>query len=409
VLVEFIIVILSFLVFRLANENMDEVGFSEYNLARRGIALFQPLLMLGLGVAVPRYISIYIHRNSLLPAAIGLLLFAAVLMGVVFLSWKAFFAELLFGGSNYQDYIFPLFLLIFGYCYHAVLFGFLRGKLSYMLSNFMQLIHIGAWPVLSVIFYKNVLNLLYFNSIALLITCALFTGIIFYKYHLETTVKKLIFDIGTLTKYGLPRVLGDFALLVMLTAPTFIILNIKDDMLISGDIAYSLTLLNFIGAAFSPFGIILLPEIGIFLRDKKFTAIKRRFRIFFISALVLNLIGFIIYYSFTAEILKLLLGKQYRESIIHISQLILLSSFGYTAYIVLRNFLDALKVRALNSINLVLTLIIYFLLICFCFYIDAEISYYLIAFALVLSMLGLLTFVQTYKAVKELNSNSNQV
>jgi len=59
---EIFILILSFVIFRIANERMSDISFSEYTLSRRNISFLQPLLMIGLGVAVPRYVSIYLKE-----------------------------------------------------------------------------------------------------------------------------------------------------------------------------------------------------------------------------------------------------------------------------------------------------------------------------------------------------------
>ena len=345
---ELSILVLSFLVYRLASETMTEFGFSEYTLSRRTVSLLQPLLMMGLGVAVPRYISYYPKRESILVTSILLLLFAAIFIFSILLINQNFFAKVFFGDTVYSDYLFPLFLLLLGYCLHALVFGFLRGKHSVYMPNIIQFINIGLLPIAVILFFSTVKEILFVNG-SILIFNSLSLAL-FYKLKNKISLNKKTFysDSITLLKYGLPRILGDFSLLFLITMPTYLILYIQKDMLVSGDVAYSLTLLNLVGAAFGPLGLILVPEISNYMNKQEYAEIKKRFYNFMFIALGITLIGFVTYWTLSETILKLLLGEDYRENINTVSRLILKASFGYALYIVLRNFLDAIRVKALN-------------------------------------------------------------
>lgn len=401
--VEFIVLILGFLVYRIASENMSELGFSEYTLSRRSIAFLQPLLMIGLGVAVPRYVSIYTRRNTILSSSMILLLAASIILSIAMLFNQEYFAILFFGDIKYIVYIFPLILLLIANCFHAILYGFLRGKRHIYSSNIIQLINKAILPLLVVIYTSNIYELLYINSIVLIVNCIIITLIIIRYNPISLKIKKFIVDSRVLLKYGLPRVLGDFSLLALLTAPTYLILYFQNNILISGDVAYSITLLNLIGAAFGPLGLVLLPEIAHFMQFKQHHLIQKRFYAFIVLSMILTVFGYVIYYLFSEQILNLLLGEEYRKSIEDLSITILLGSFGYTMYIVLRSFLDAIKVKATNAFNLIISLFIYIVLTYFNYTYDASVNEYLYSFVISINLLGVLTFIQTYRAIKKLN------
>ena len=152
---EFLILLLGFIIFRIANEQMSELGFSEYTLSRRNISFLQPLLMIGLGVAVPRYISIYPKRNSLLPASLFMMLSVSIFTLIVLTTWSEEISTLFFGDEGYRSYILPMGLLLVGYGFHAIVYGFLRGKQEVYFSNLIQLLNIGILPVIVLIFIQD--------------------------------------------------------------------------------------------------------------------------------------------------------------------------------------------------------------------------------------------------------------
>jgi hypothetical protein len=399
---EIFILFLSFVIFRIANERMTDISFSEYTLSRRNISFLQPLLMIGLGVAVPRYVSIHPKRDSFLPASLILMAIVSFLFLIGMAFGSRFFSMLFFGDRSYQAYILPLCILLIGYGFHAILYGYLRGKKEVYFSNLIQLVNIGFLPISVLLFTQSVQLLLWLNGLFLLVSCVIFGLIIFMQRQINMGFHSLQEDAKLMLKFGLPRILGDFALLAMLTFPTYIVLSLQKNVVAGGDVAYSITLLNLVGAAFGPLSLVLLPEIGGFLTDKRFDLIKKRFYIFVFSSILLTLIGYLTFYFFHELILNLLLGENHRSEIFEIAKIILLGSFGYVIYIILRSFLDAIHVKAKNATNLLISLAIYILMAVYGSTMNVELNTYIYYFVIALNVLGLLTFVKTYQTIKNL-------
>lgn len=381
---------------------MSELGFSEYTLARRNISFLQPLLMVGLGVAVPRYISIFPQRNSFLATGLLMMVGISFLFLLILSAGAPFFSNLFFGDKQYQSFIFPMALLLAGYGFHAVLYGFLRGKKEVYISNLVQLVNIGILPVLVLLYTDDVQTLLYVNSLVLLFNCIVFSILAIRKFQLKIDFPAWKEDILLLLKYGLPRVLGDFALLALLTFPTYIVLSTQNDVLIGGDIAYSITLFNLVGAAFGPLSLVLLPEIAGFLAENRIDLIKKRFYVFVVASLGLTCIGYFFFYFFNDFILSILLGDNYRSELVDIATVVLLGSFGYVLYIVLRSFLDAIHVKAKNATNLLISLIVYLILVWYGFAQHVSPQNYLYYFVFAVNLLGFLTFIKTYFTLKNM-------
>jgi O-antigen/teichoic acid export membrane protein len=400
--IEFLILLLGFVVFRIANEKMTDIGFSEYTLSRRNISFLQPLLMVGLGVAVPRFVSIYPHRNTFLPSSLLLMGIISCFFLLISVSSDQTLAHIFFGDSSYESYILPIVLLLSGYGFHAIIYGFLRGKREVYFSNLIQLFNIGVIPLIVLLYTQDVKSLLYMNSILLYINILIFTVFIFKKRKIYLDKAAFKEDIIVLLKYGLPRVLGDVALLALLTFPTYIVLNFQKDLILAGDVAYSITLFNLVGAVFGPLCLVLLPEIAGFMSEKRIDLIQKRFNVFVVGSLLLTFLGYLFFFIFHEFILTILLGKNHRKELFGIASVVLTGSFGYVLYIVLRSFLDAIHVKAKNATNLLISLGVYVVLTVFGYFNAVSITTYLYFFAISVTLLGILTWIKTYITLKEM-------
>jgi O-antigen/teichoic acid export membrane protein len=399
---EITIMCLSFLIFRIANQQLSEFGFSEYNVFRRTTSLLLPLLMIGLGVAIPRFISLEKNRNSLfLTGIIWIFISSIILISILFFGVD-FFSKLFFGSISYKLHIISIGFLLMNFGFHSCIYGYLRGKLNVYFSNFIQLLNTGIIPLFVFFISSNILEIIVYNVLFLFCSCLIFTLVLIKKHKIKLKINYFKEDSKILLNYGLPRVIGDFSLLAILSLPTYIILKIENNLLIAGDVAYGITLLNLAGAIFSPLSLVLLPEISTFLIEKNIKSIVKRFKIFIILSLSLTLIGYFVFYFLSEFVLLILLGKGYHNSIGSFSKIILMGSFGYVLYIVLRSFLDAIHVKATNSLNLLIVLCFNVLLVYVGIINQIQMEYYLFTFVVSLSLLGLLSLIKTYKAIKKI-------
>src|SRR4051812_4974560 len=60
---EFAVLISGILVYKLAAGSFGKDGFNEYSICRRTLSFIQPLLIMGFGVGLPRYIAIAAANN----------------------------------------------------------------------------------------------------------------------------------------------------------------------------------------------------------------------------------------------------------------------------------------------------------------------------------------------------------
>ncbi len=396
---EFLILFLGIIVYKIVNERFNNTQFTEYNLFRRSSSLFQPLIMCGLGVSIPKFTSKYLNRNSLLIVGFFILFIVVSLFGSVFLIFHEFFSVLLFGNKIYSNLIFLLVLMLFGAGFHSIVYGYLRGKFLYGYANIFQLFNIGLVPVLTLFVYKDISNVFFLNSIIWIISSVIvfIFLVLFYKPKINKVVIK--HDLIKLLYFGLPRIPGDFALLILISLPSFIVLHIYNDFKLAGFVAFSTTMLNLVGAAFGPIGLILLPETNRLIKNKEIDKLKKITRKILIITTVLIFIGLVIFSLFPSFFLDLLVSET-DVKLISACKIMLLGGFGYALYLNLRSILDAFYFKPVNSVNLLKTLFFLILMVLITWYFNLSFEYLLYSFSISMSLLGLLTYYKVISILK---------
>ena len=396
---EFLILFLGVVVYKIVNERFNNIQFTEYNLFRRSSSLFQPLIMCGLGVSIPKFTSKYINRNSFLIVGNIILFLVMLLIGSIFLIFHDFFSILLFGDKIYYNLIFILVLMLFGAGLHSIIYGFLRGKFLYGYANAFQLFNIGLVPVLTLFVCHDISNVFYLNAIIWIFSSLTIFIYLIIKYKPKLNKIILKHDFIKLLYFGLPRIPGDFSLLILISLPSFIVLHIYSDFKLAGFVAFSTTMLNLVGAAFGPIGLILLPETNRLIKNKEIDKLKLITRKILIVTMLFIFIGLVVFSIFPSFFLDLLVSET-DPKLITSCKLMLLGSFGYALYLNLRSILDAFYFKPVNSVNLLKTLFCLILLVLLTWSINLSFEYLLYSFSISMTLLGVLTYYKVISILK---------
>jgi len=398
-LTEFVIIFLGILVYKLVSVKFKEVQFTEYNLFRRSMSLLLPLIMCGLGVSVPRFISKNSARNSILSVGMFIVSIVMIFIGTIMYINKGYFSFLFFGSNKYSFYIPVLVLMILGAGYHAIVYGFLRGKFQYGWANIIQFINIGLAPVVSVYFSDSIYEVLKINTIIWLVTSILAFVFLIRKNKQFLTFIKMKHDLIRLFYYGLPRVPGDFALLLLISIPSFIVLHIYDDFILSGYVAFSTTLLNLVGASFGPIGLILLPETNKLIKKKEFEKLSHILKRVVKFSIIIAFTGVLIFYLFSNFFLDVLISDS-TPLLIKTSRLMMSGGIGYAVFLNLRSVLDAYYFKPVNSYNMLKSLLLLMILVLIIKLLNLPFEYLMISYSVSMSFLGFITYIQVKKIIK---------
>lgn len=353
---EFSVLVSGILVYKLAASLFGNMGFSEYALSRRAVSFIQPALLLGLGVGIPRYIAYSandkIKSDSYFLAGFLVLLVASAAFFILFNLNSKTVSFLIFGSNGYAFLVYPISLMLFGLVLHALTYSYFRGHMMMIKANILQIINMGVIPLIVFYISDTVSALLYYTGMLWIIVSCIFLFLVFRK--IRVSFSKLFERTEELFIYGIQRVPGDFGLAGLLSLPAFFtshIGSVKE----AGYVSFGVSLLNMIGAAFAPIGIILLPKASQLIASKSWDILERYTKNILKISVFLTASGVILFEVFAKDILALYLGKELSD-IVFIVRILIISAVGYNIYIATRSIIDAIYVKAINTRNIILSL-----------------------------------------------------
>lgn len=402
---EFFILISSILVYKLAANFLGKDGFSEYALSRRAISFIQPVLLVGLGVGIPRFIAYadasLSDKNSDSYFISGLTIASVITFIFMFFVnlFKNQFAFIFFGNHLYGYLVFPMSLMIFGLVFHSICYSYFRGKLMMIRANFIQMINIGIIPIFIFLFFgKTVSQVLIFTGIIWSFTSLVFIISILSHIKFEK-INMLISCTKELLVYGIQRVPGDLGLAAFLLLPATITAHVEG-VRKAGYVAFGVSLLNMISSVFAPISLIFLPQSSHLIANEKISLLKHYTFLILKISLGLTSVGLIIFEIFANQIIKIYLGNAFSEIVV-IGRIILIGSLGYVIYIVMRSIIDAYYVKAINSKNILISFLIYLILALLVLLTIRSYLYLTISFVIALFILGGLTLWDVKRIFRE--------
>jgi O-antigen/teichoic acid export membrane protein len=385
------------LVYRLAANILGKEGFSEYALVRRTISFLLPALILGMGVAIPRYIgysySNFKKANTYFIAGFIILFFVILIFSLLINLFQKNFAFLFFGDSKYYYLIFPINIMLIGLIFHSVCYGYFRGNLSMIKANFLQLINMGIVPFLVFFLENNLKEIILLNGLIIILVSFIFLTMILKNITFERN--EIYTNLKELMAYGIQRVPGDFGLSGLFSLPSTITAHISG-VTIAGYVAFGTSLLNMVGAGFAPLGLILLPKASQLVANKDFKILKTYIIKILKITFILTVLGIVFFEIFADKIILIYLGTLNYDLLI-ITRIIIIASIGYTIYVVMRSIIDAYYVKAMNTKNIFISLM-FFLTVSFgTFLVEKSYIFIVINFAVSIILLGILTLIDIRK------------
>lgn len=402
---EFTVLIAGILVYKLAANIPEANGFSAYAIVRRTVSFIQPLLILGMGVGIPRYVAFagtgtaYKDQGSYFVAGFSIVQVITVFFAGFFILFRDQFSFLIFGSTSYGYLVPYMSLMLFGMVTHSLAYGYLRGKMKMNAANILQLVNLGIVPLLVFLLTPVIENVLLFTGlswavISLLFSLGLFFSITWKKENLMPCAKELL-------RYGLQRVPGDVALAGFLALPAYFTAHlVADDLKTAGYVAFGMSLLNMVGAAFGPISLLMLPQASKAIAAKDFLLLRSFSDKIVRLTLLLTVLGLLMIEIFTEPIMKLYLGSSLAGMNACI-RVILFASVGYSLYIALRSILDAYYVRAVNTKNIFIAFALFTLPAAVFVLQKCNYMYMLYSFITSMTLLGLLTYVETQKIFRK--------
>lgn len=346
------------IVLRLAAVYWGPAGFGEYVLARRIIGLVALPALVGMGLAVTRYVATIRagagrHEERIyLASAVGILATtcATTLIGFNLLARPL--AVALFGDSRYAPLIHGVSLAILGNALHGLAYGAYRGRLAMARANAVQLVNLALVPLCCFMVPGLPPSAMVATIGALwtVIACAALIDVFRSSPPARLSRANLLAAGRELLVYGGPRVPGEVALGALFALPVTIAAHLGG-IVVAGHVGLAVSVLTMVGSVFSPVGQILLPSISGVSSGQRLLRIRVALRQLLVLCLALTGLFVIVVELLAGPLLRLVVGPEFASAVPAV-RVVVLAAPAYVAYVILRNVLDALHVRPLNAKNL---------------------------------------------------------
>ena len=398
-LTEILVTISGILLLKLAASLLGPVGFGEYALSRRAVGLLYLPLVMGLGIAAPRYIAIAragalekYSESAFATATLSAGLLPALVV-VLLLNLRADWGAILFfGTSELAGLVPPATLALAGIALHSMVYSIYRGRSEMGFANAMQLLNLGVIPVAVFALAHHSASAILTATGAgwLLVSGVALLHVLFRERKGWRGIASLTEHLRLLLRFGLPRVPGEFALVGIFAIPALIAVR-AHGVVAAGQFSAAMSVLAMASGAFAPVGLVILPRASAQAATGDIAGLRRLcLRILGGGILLASagvLVGELVFPSF----IRWYFGAAFVPAI-PVFRAVLIGAIPFAVYILMRSILDALDVKAVNSRNLIITLIVLTVL-CLA---DSGLMWMSVSLVACLSLLGLLTLRETY-------------
>lgn len=352
-------------VISLVGKTLGPELLGEYLLIRRMASWLQAGVQLPSGVALPRYVASSVDQTrstkqtyflSALLTAFGI----ALLLAVILMLWRDALSRAFFGSAQLDHLVFPLVLLLFGLAVHGAVFGYYQGALAMGRACSLQLMNFAFVPVLMTVLLRRGHSIvLIVNAIGLsmIIGALLFAFPIVRRLDFHVAAKELKRRASELFSYGFYRVSGDFGLQALLSLPAVIAAH----YLPISAVAFLLlggSFLTMVAAATFPLGIILLSRVSRSVAQQRTSQLQVRLK-YFISAIIqLSVFLCLQMIVFSDAIIRFWVGPGFLAGL-PVVRIVILALPFYFLYAGLRSVIDAAAVKAHNTNNILISLVIF--------------------------------------------------
>ena len=337
---------------------------AEYLLVRRVSAWILSGVLLGISMALPRYVAHAVNRPGLQKsyfwAALGLGMAATSAVALVIDLNSSGFARLLFGDRDFKALIVPLSLLLLANGLHATVFGFYRGRLQMERANALQFFNFAVFPLVTVAvlwMQGSVASMFLLLSLLILGFTALMAIPIFQeRAEAQVSWRKISSE---LLRYGTARIPGDLALGALFTvapvvASHYVLLPKLAPLLLG------LGILSVLGTGANPLNQVLLSKVTMMLAEGRVQQARTYIDHLLAASVEISLLICVQAVVFADVAIRIWVGPKYLSEMLLIRILLAAVPF-YLLHTALRCLIDAASVTAYNTRNILITCAVFML------------------------------------------------
>ena len=362
-IVQIIIMIAAFSINKILSNRLNINDFGLYNIIKRSSAVISFIMLAGTGIALPRYLSIYLEMKQYYKAknfiisTISFITIISLITSTLILIFQNKIGNIITGNTNIRllelTLLFSLSMTMASFlcAYYRGIGNFKKFNLLQVVNQLLLILPISIIPIITISNIYNSWTIIYF---IMFIICS-FYEIKKYKYIIfkNFQIKKIIKESAILYKYSFSRLLGDFFLFSLAAFPIIYLshcLNMESVAFFS----VGITLTSFTSPLFSFIGMILLPYVAACITRKEGKRANNLINKLLLAYIIISLFITFIFSIFMPNLISIFFSKAYYPSII-ISKYIILSILPQAIYLLLRNPIDAISVFPYNTIILAIS------------------------------------------------------
>jgi O-antigen/teichoic acid export membrane protein len=352
-----------FLITRISATVFDAVGFGQYQVARRTLAVVASPLLCGIGVSMPRYIARGIGDRRevaswLLAGGSLAATFVAVFL-VLGALWSAEIGRWTFGEAGGRRLVLALLLAVAGTFCCTLAYSAMRGLSRFRSAAALQVLGGALAPLAGILIAGGQVDraLAIVGGLGILIGGTVFFRVCRKWAHPAPSAAEIRGAVRALFIFGVPRIPGDAAIFGLFALPAYAAVH-RNDIVSAGFLSVGLSLLQAIATVFAATGFVLLPywSRAAMSADTGHRARKRIGMLLIASGLVTGLVLALIQ-VFLQPLVRLLLGPLAGAGLNDI-RFVSLGAVPYVIYMVLRDYFDAMSVFPMNTVALTAAIVI---------------------------------------------------
>ena len=350
----------SIIVTRWLAQGLGPVEFGAYSLARRVVATIIPLTTLAMGVALPRYLGMH-HGKK--PVQQAYLLSAVILavtlttLGILLsISLSDTISIWIFHDSKYASLFYAVLFMLFGLGFHTIIYGYYRGIGKIKIANLWQICVMALGPLVAVrllVERRSAAEIV--TVLGGLFALAIIPVAYLCMKALSEVRKNLVRTASKeLVRYGGPRIPAGLAFAGLLTMAPFLAPyfgSLKD----AGYLVVGQSIFRIMEGAVVAFGLVALPRVARYAAEGRNAALKENIQDLNAFIFQIGLFIGLHLYIWADLVILAWLGADYHKAI-PMMRVLVISLPAYLGYVILRSVIDAVEVRAVNSVNILIGL-----------------------------------------------------
>lgn len=402
-LTEVAVTLSGILLLSLAASLLGPIGFGEYAVSRRAVGLMYLPLVMGLGIAAPRYIAIArtgklagYSEGSFATATLTAGLLPPLVVVLLLNLAPRWSAALLFGTSSMAGLVGPATMALAGIALHGMVYAVYRGRSEMGVANLLQLVSLGIVPLAAFGLADHTAGaVLRATGLGwLVVSGAALVHIVYRERARWAGFREMKRHLELLLRFGIPRIPGEFALVGIFAIPALIAVR-AHGVEAAGHFSAALSVLAMVSGAFAPVGLVLLPRASAQVAMGDIAGLRRLVLRILAGGILLASIGVAVGELVIPRFIEWYFGPAFQPAV-PIFRACLLGAIPHAVYILMRSILDALDVKALNSRNLIIALVI---AVGLCL-VNNSLIWMSFSIVIALSILGALTLRDTFARLR---------